>query len=143
MMGARHLRGLAELERVAPGSVHLLGVCDLRAEAAAEVAAEAEELLGEKPRVFTEVEQALAAESCLQAADVVTDPRSHDGLVVSLLDAGLHVMCEKPLALTVERARLMVESASQTGRVLATAENNRHDPMNRLAKACLEAGLIQ
>ncbi len=35
MMGARHLRGLAELERVAPGSVHLLGVCDLRAEAAA------------------------------------------------------------------------------------------------------------
>ena len=142
MMGARHVRGLGELERAAPGSVRLLAVCDRRGEAATEIAAEAHELLGEKPRVFTEVEQALAAEPSLQAADVVTDPRSHDELVVSLLDAGLHVMCEKPLALTVGRGRRMVQAGRRTGRVLATAENNRRDPMNRLAKACLEGGLI-
>jgi len=36
----------------------------------------------------------------------------------------------------------MVETAEKLGRVLAVAENNRHDPMNRLAKACITDGLI-
>ena len=142
MMGARHVRGLAELEGAAPGSVRLLAVCDLREETAQKVAAEAEELLGARPKVFASVEQALAGEPGLQAADLVTDPRSHDELALGLLEAGLHVICEKPLALTVARGRRMVEAARRTGRVLATAENNRRDPMNRLARACLEGGLI-
>ena len=142
MMGARHVRGMGELERTAPGSVRLLAVCDMREEAAQRVAAEAEELLGTKPRAFADIEDALAAEPSLQAADVVTDPRSHDNIVVPLLEAGLDVLCEKPIALTVARGRRMVEAARKTGRILATAENNRRDPMNRLAKACIEGGLI-
>lgn len=40
------------------------------------------------------------------------------------------------------RGRRMLKAAERTGKVLATAENNRHDPMNRLAQACLRAGLI-
>ncbi len=142
MMGARHVRGLAELERTLPGSLRLLAVCDRREDNAQTVAAEAEQLLGLKPAVFTEVADALAAEPGLHAADVVTDPRSHDELVTGLLEAGLDVICEKPLGLTVSHARRMVKAAEDTGRLLATAENNRHDPMNRLAKACIEAGLI-
>ena len=142
MMGARHVRGLAELERTLPGSLRLIAVCDRREENAETVAAEAEELLGLKPAVFTDVADARVAESGLQAADVVTDPRSHDELVTGLLEAGLDVICEKPLGLTVSHCRRMVNAAEETGRVLATAENNRRDPMNRLAKACLEAGLI-
>jgi len=142
MMGARHVRSLAELEQAAPGTVRLLAVCDMREQAAGNVAAEAEELLGLKPNVFTDVTRALAAEPSLQAADVVTDPRSHDELVIALLEAGLDVICEKPLALTVARGHRMIGAAQRTERVLATAENNRRDPMNRLAKACLEGGLI-
>jgi len=142
MMGARHVRGMGELQQVAPGSVRLLGVCDRREEAAQKVAAEAEELLGSRPAVFTDVEKALAGEPSIQAADVVTDPRSHDELVVGLLEAGLDVICEKSLALTVARGRRMIEAAERTGGVLATAENNRRDPMNRLAKACIEGGLL-
>ena len=142
MMGARHVRGLGELERVAPGSTRLAALCDTREEVAQKVAAEAEELLGARPVVFTSVESALTALPDLQAADVVTDPRSHDDLVVGLLEAGLDVICEKPLSVTVARGRRMVQAAQRTGRILATAENNRRDPMNRLARACLDAGLI-
>ena len=142
MMGARHLRGLGELAQVAPGSVRLLAVCDMREEIAEKAADEAEELLGSRPRVFTGIDQALAEEPSLEAADVVTDPHSHDHLVVSLLQAGLDVICEKPLALTVARGQRMVEAAQRTGRVLATAENMRCDPMNRLGRACINAGLI-
>ena len=142
MMGARHVRGMAELERVAPGSLRLLAVCDMREDLAQKVAAEAEELLGARPGAFTEVEEALAAEQDLQAADVVTDPRSHNALVISLLETGLDVLCEKPLALTVARGRRMVEASRRKGRVLATAENNRRDPMSRLARVCITSGLI-
>jgi len=142
MMGARHLRGLAELERTIPGSVALAGVCDMREESAAKVAAEAEELFGARPAVFTDVGKAVAELPDLQAADVVTDPRSHDNLVVGLVQAGVDVICEKPLATTVARALRMVEAAERTGRILAVAENNKRDPMNRLGRACLDAGLI-
>lgn len=142
MMGVRHVRGMAELERVAPGSLRLMGVCDLRPELAQAAAEEAAALLGERPAVFTHLQAALADLPELQAADLVTEPRSHDVLAISLLDAGIHVLCEKPLALTVARGQRMVQAARRAGRVLATAENNRHDPMNRLARACINEGLL-
>ena len=142
MMGARHVRGLGELQRVWPGHVRLAALCDRRLDLAEKVAAEAEELLGVRPAVYGDMEQALREQPSLQAADVVTDPRTHDDLVVGLLEAGLDVLCEKPLAITVARGRRMVDAAARCGRVLATAENNRHDPINRLAKACIRDGLI-
>ena len=142
MMGARHVRGLGELQRVCPDRLRLAAVCDRRRVLAEKVAAEAQELLGLRPAVYTDMAAALAADPSLQAADVVTDPRTHDDLVVTLLEAGLHVLCEKPLAITVARGLRMVEAADRAGRILATGENNRHDPMNRLAQACIRDGLI-
>lgn len=142
MMGARHVRGLGRLDSVAPDSVHLAAVCDLRRELAEAVADEAQELLGHRPAVFTDLHTALTEAPDLDTADVVTDPRSHDEIAVTLLDAGLHVICEKPLALTVARGRRMIEAARRSGRVLATAENNRRDPMLRLARAALQGGII-
>lgn len=142
MMGARHARGIGELQRVAPVAVRLAAVCDVRREAAEKVADEAEQLLGHRPAVFTDVEAAVSEAPDLDAVDLVTEPRSHDELTVSLLQCGLNVLCEKPLALTVRRGLRMIEAADAAGRVLATAENNRRDPMNRLARACIEGGLI-
>ncbi len=142
MMGARHVRGLGELEAAAPGTVRLAGVCDLRESLAQAVADEAEELLGERPGVFTSLEDAFARAPEIEAADVVTEPRSHDHIAIGLMEAGLHVICEKPLSLTVARGMEMIDAAERTGRVLATAENNRYDPMNRLAQACIGGGLL-
>lgn len=142
MMGARHARGMAELERVMPGTVRLAGVCDLREENAQAVADEAEELMGRRPGVFTSIERALADAPEIEAADVVTEPRSHDNIAIGLMESGVSVICEKPLSLTVARGLRMIETAESAGRVLATAENNRHDPMNRLARACIGEGLL-
>lgn len=142
MMGLRHVRGMGELERAEPGCLRLAAVCDTR-EAMAEMAAgEAEQLLGARPLACASIEQALDAGLSLDAADLVTDPRSHEALTVALLGAGLHVLCEKPLAPTVAQCRRMAEAAERTGRTLAVAENNRRSPVNRLARACLDAGLI-
>ncbi|MDB5077311.1 MAG: oxidoreductase domain protein, partial [Chloroflexi bacterium] len=52
------------------------------------------------------------------------------------------VLCEKPLGLTVRACRLLVDAALGAGAVLATAENYRRDPINRLVAALLRGGAI-
>lgn len=140
MMGARHLRGHAELERTIPGSVNLVAVCDIDPARANAVADEAAQLFGRRPAVLTD--RAALADCGAEAVDVVTPNRCHDNDVVALLDAGLHVLVEKPLAVTIERGQRMLAAAANSGRVLAVAENNRRDPMNRLARHAVRAGAI-
>jgi predicted dehydrogenase len=142
IMGARHLRAYGELERVRPGSLRLRAVCDPRTEAAERVAAEAEGLLGYRPRVCRSAGEALEQEPGILAADVATINRTHPEVVVSLLEAGVHVQVEKPLAVTVAQARKIVDAAGRTGRILAVAENNRRDPMNRLLRHVIRSGAI-
>jgi predicted dehydrogenase len=141
LMGGRHLRGYGALEAVRPGTLRLRAVCDLRPEAAERVAAEAETLLGYRPLVCRNAEEALSKTS-VAAADVVTEPRTHPGVVIPLLEAGVHVQVEKPLAVTVAAGQQIVEAARQAGRVLAVAENYRRDPMNRLLKHALVSGAV-
>jgi predicted dehydrogenase len=51
-------------------------------------------------------------------------------------------MIEKPLGLTVRACNVIRRAASASSRVLSVAENFRRDPVNRLARALLEAGVI-
>jgi predicted dehydrogenase len=140
-MGSRHVSGYGALERSGLSNVDLVAVCDLRADNAERVADEAAELLGRRPRVFTSIEEALR-DSGAEAYDVVTEVRSHLPIVTRILRAGRHVLCEKPLALTVRSCRDIVELAAAQGVVLATAENYRRDPTNRLAKAVIDSGVL-
>ena len=142
MMGARHLRGYGELERVRPGSLKLRTVCDPVADLANAVADEASGLLGYRPPTYPTPAEALASEPGIEAADIVTGNRSHDVIAIPLLEAGVHCLVEKPLGLTVARARSIIRAAQESDRVLAVAENNRRDPMNRLCRHILSQGMI-
>jgi predicted dehydrogenase len=141
-MGTRHLRGHAELERARPGSLRLRAVCDPRPEAAERLAAEAETLLGYRPRPCRSAAEALEREPGIVAADVVTENRSHPQVVIPLLEAGVHVQVEKPLAVNVARGRAMLDAARRCGRILTVAENYRRDPMARLLRHLLESGAV-
>jgi predicted dehydrogenase len=142
LMGGRHLKGYAELERVRPGTLRLRAVCDPRSEAAERLAGEAEALLGYRPLCCGSAEEALKRQPRIVAADVATDPRSHAAVVTALLEAGIHVQVEKPLSVTAAPGREMVEVARRSGRILAVAENYRRDPMNRLLRHVVESGAI-
>lgn len=142
VMGTRHLRGYAELERVRPGTLRLRAVCDPREEAAAGAAAEAEARLGYRPAICPSAAEALRREPGVAAADVATLNTAHPEVVIPLLEAGLHVQVEKPLAVTVAPGQAIVAAARRCGRVLAVAENYRRDPMNRLLRHALGAGAI-
>src|SRR5688572_3532107 len=66
------------------------------------------------PRVFTDYRD-LIARGDLQALVVVTPDDLHHPIVMEALAAGVHVLCEKPLALTVDQAREMYDAAEAAG----------------------------
>lgn len=139
-MGNRHLRALAELQDKGLSKFQLVAACDPVSDNANLLADEAEQRLGIRPTVALSQEELESLD--VQAVDVTTTPRYHHGVVSEALQRGWHVMCEKPVGLTVASCQVMAEAHAGTGLVFSVAENYRRDPMNRLGKALLDAGVI-
>src|SRR6185437_642411 len=59
---------------------------------------------------------------------VGTPPVAHADSVLAALQAGKHVVCEKPFALRVEEVDRMVDAAQASGRVLTVYQSRRWDP---------------
>ena len=78
----------------------------------------------------------------VDAVLVCTPPESHEELTLAALEAGKHVLCEKPLAPTPAAARRMVDAAEARGLTLATGFNQRHFPNLTWVKDALDAGRI-
>ncbi|MGA2529325.1 MAG: Gfo/Idh/MocA family oxidoreductase [Acidimicrobiales bacterium] len=140
-MGRRHVRAYGALERVGAGRFEISAVCDPRITAAEETANVIEQLFGKRPAVLSEHAE-LITSGLVEALDVVTDPSVHHLVVAPALRAGLHVICEKPLGLTVRACRAILEAGGHSAAVLAVAENYRRDGPNRLARAVLDAGML-
>lgn len=92
-------------------------------------------------KVVKEYQQMLAMPE-LDAVIVSTPPQFHEKIVIAALESGKHVLCEKPLANTLEACRRMVETARRTGRTLSTGFNHRYFPAVQFVKQTLESGLI-
>ncbi|MGH2353842.1 MAG: Gfo/Idh/MocA family protein [Chloroflexota bacterium] len=141
-MGRRHLRGMARLYASTMRNMELVAVCDLNQDNATFLADEAQQLLGTRPRVFADITQMARELPELRAADVTTDTGSHHAVAAACLEAGLHVLCEKPLAVTIRGCNLAIETANRKNLVLSVAENFRRDPINRLIRALIDDGAI-
>jgi predicted dehydrogenase len=141
VMGVRHIKGMAKLHQAGRMRFSLAGVCDLIPACAERAADLAEQLLGQRPRIFASFSE-MRASIPLGGVSITTMPDAHVGLGIEALTAGVDVMVEKPIALTVRQGTRLVTAAAAAGRKLAVAENYRRDPINRLAKALLEAGAI-
>lgn len=78
-------------------------------------------------RGFIEADE-LIGRGIVDAISVCTPPASHRGIVERALRAEIAVLCEKPMATTVEDAEAMVASAEQTGVLLAVGFCHRFQP---------------
>lgn len=106
-------------------------------------AAKAEEMAGpfEGCRAFGSYREMLAAGE-LDAVFVMTPPEQHAEMSLAALDCGLHVMCEKPLSVTLAESRAMVQAADS--RAVRTAVNftYRSSPgLRYLARLLAEPGI--
>jgi len=71
---------------------------------------------------------------------IVTPNHMHHAPVMAALAAGLHVICDKPLALTVSEAEEIAAAAARAGRVFMLTHNYAGYPMVRQARAMAAAG---
>lgn len=124
-MGQNHARVYSEI-------ADLVGVVDADPETVERVAARTES----KP--FPSVKALVAAGA--EAVSVAVPTKMHARVANELIDAGVHVLVEKPLAPTLEEARKIVRRAKDAGVVLAAGHVERHNPVVAFAKEALEAG---
>src|SRR4029077_21189657 len=103
----------------------------LRAAAVADTIPEAARKTGEEfgLPVCADI-HALAARDDVQIIYIATPPSTHRELAIAALDAGKHVLCEKPLATTLANARRMIDAARTARRFLAVNLIMRYDPLN-------------
>ena len=73
----------------------------------------------------------------------VTSPNGkHREMAVAALEAGKHVWCEKPMALTLEDARAMVEAAARSGKATALGYGYLQNPLLQEARRLIAGGAI-
>ena len=139
-MGRRHAHGYIELRKYFD-IVEMAAVCDVHHDVAATVAGEIGEATDATPDVYTDFDDMLS-KADLDGVAIVTSTPMHHIFAIKAMNAGLHVITEKPMGLTLKACRQMQEVSESTGKILAVAENYRRDPMNRLTKALIDSGAI-
>src|SRR5581483_2561832 len=84
----------------------------------------------------------MLASSELDAVVISLPTHLHEEAVTAALDAGKHVMCEKPLSNTVASCRRLVERAARSGKTLAVGFNHRYFRSIRHLKNVVDSGGI-
>lgn len=84
----------------------------------------------------------LIADPDIDIVDVCTPNMYHTPLTVAALDAGKHVLCEKPLAPTPGDIRQMIAARDRSGKLLMTAQHFRFQGTSKALKAEIAAGAL-
>ena len=84
----------------------------------------------------------LLADPEVEAVSVCSANYAHASLTIAALEAGKHVLCEKPMATTWEDCEAMLAAAEKSGKRLLIAQNQRLAKAHIVAKSLLSEGLI-
>ncbi len=120
----------------AVADMRLLAICDRDPERAALAREEFPAL-----DVTEDLEEVLARED-IDMVSVVTAHNTHARLVIKCLDAGKHVIVDKPMCITIPEATAMIEASERAGKSLGIFHNRRHDGNVRAIKEAIEQGLL-
>jgi UDP-N-acetylglucosamine 3-dehydrogenase len=116
--------------------VEIFAVCDPNIKRAQEV----QELFGAH-HAFSELSDMLGQPE-LDAVSICTPNQYHADMSIAALQARKHVLCEKPMATSLEAARQMVDVARSTGVFLMVGHNQRFMAPHIKAKMILNSGLL-
>jgi predicted dehydrogenase len=130
----KHLPGLAAHSDLCD----VVGFCDFEIDKAEK----AKEQYGSADAYATTDYTQLLADPSIDVIHVCTWNVSHAEISCAALEAGKHVLCEKPMAITGADARRMVETAERTGRKLSVGFQNRFRPENQFLQRAVEEGRL-
>ena len=125
---------LAKLKEI-PGA-DLTAICGRNRTRAEEMAAK-----HAIPQVYTDYQEMIARAN-LQALVVATPDDLHYPITMAALDAGLHVLCEKPMAQHLTQAKAMLDKAQAMGVKHMVCFTYRWNPVHRYLKQLLDEGYI-
>ena len=128
---SKHMPALKKME-----DVEMVAFCDIIEERAKKAA---EEFGVPGAKYYTDYKELLKDES-IEVVHVCTPNREHSFITVDALEAGKHVMCEKPMAINTEEAQKMLDAARRTGKMLTIGYQNRYRPDSQYLKKACEAG---
>lgn len=140
-MGLRHARAILEMHKRGRCEVVLAALCDPDPAKRARISDLAQEVTGQRPKEYGDITDVLADDT-IEAVDLVLPTALHHVMILRALEAGKHVLVEKPLALTVAACDLVVDAVRRTNLVVAVSENYRRIPSNRTLKALISSGKL-
>ncbi|MFQ3620672.1 MAG: Gfo/Idh/MocA family oxidoreductase [Spirochaetales bacterium] len=116
--------------------VNVIGVYDL----VPEIARQVQNSFG-IPKVYGSFEEVLEDQR-VEVVDIATHPDVRFALGMKAIEAGKHLLVQKPLALTVDEAKRLIEAADKRNVRLAVNQNGRWAPPWRVATLLVEKGYI-
>ena len=123
-----HLNGYDALADAGYERVAITAVCDVNEQSASATADRIEEKYGARPQIFRTADEMVEA-GAADAADICLPHAYHHTAGVACLEGGVHVMVEKPVGITIEATKRMMEAAQSaapgTDLVIAGAEQIR------------------
>ncbi|WP_342304750.1 UDP-N-acetylglucosamine 3-dehydrogenase [Methanolobus sp. ZRKC5] len=128
-MGKNHIRIYSEMT-----GVELAGISDIDKELVDGLAQQYH------TKAFTDYKELLA--EGLDAVSIVVPTKMHKQVAINAIDAGAHVLVEKPIADTVENAKAIIEAAENKDRLLMVGHIERFNPAVIKLKEIIEAGLL-
>lgn len=115
--------------------VEITAVCDVVQERAEEAAAKYQ------AKAYTDYKELLKKED-IDAVSVCLPNYLHASVSIDALDAGAHVLCEKPMATSTEEADQMIEAAKRNGKKLMIGHNQRFVTSHQKARELIASGAI-
>ena len=132
--GIANGKHMPSLARVA--DCEMIAFCDIIPERAEKAA---KDFGTPDAKVYTDYKELLKNED-IEVVHVCTPNRSHSFITVDALEAGKHVMCEKPMAINSAEAKKMLDAAARTGKKLSIGYQSRFRPDSTYMKAEADAG---
>ncbi len=127
----KHMPSLKQID-----NVEMVAFCDIVREKAEKAA---KEYGTPDAKVYTDYKE-LLADKDIDIVHVLTPNREHSFITVDALEAGKHVMCEKPMAKTPEDAKKMLDAAKRTGKKLTIGYQSRQRINSQILKRAIDDG---
>ncbi len=128
-IGNRHAEHIAKYGQ-------LLAVCDTNFAKATQLAQQYQ------CNAYDSIDKMLKQEPAIQVVSVCTPNGLHAAHSIAALNAGFHVLCEKPLAISVYDSGEMIKAAERANRRLFVIKQNRFNPPVAAVKECIDKGLL-
>lgn len=129
----KHMPSLSKLD-----NVEMVAFCDVKEEKALKAA---KDYGVDGAKTYNDYRKLLEDKS-IDVVHVCTPNKSHSDITVEALEAGKHVMCEKPMAKTANDAKKMLDAAKRTGKKLTIGYQNRFRPDSQYLHKLCQDGVL-